>query len=372
MKSRCCFLLSLLAASASFAEEQLLFIASPAEPPVIYSCKLDIASGAFSELKPAAKDVRTGFLALHPSKPILYAATSEVKAAGKGEPNGAVRSYAINRSAGTLKLIDKASTGDNGTTHLAVDRRGKVVVVCHYSGEGTSALGVAPDGSFRDSLSRIRHEGSSIHPNRQTAPHPHGIAISHDGRFVCVADLGTDHVDVFRLSNQGRLAKSSFWKAHPGAGPRHLSFHPNGKWLYCINELDSTISVLRFGANQGTLSEVQTISTLPEEFTGQNFPAEVVVHPSGKFLYGSNRGHDSTAVFAIDSKTGTLTPVEYEPTQGKHPRFVGLDPTGKIYVAANLHSNNLVSFRIDPKSGALTPTGHTLKVANPMCVVFTK
>jgi 6-phosphogluconolactonase len=346
-----------------------LYIASPARPPIIATCTVNLETGEFSTPRPAAKGVSTGFLALHPSKPILYAAATE---GGRRTPTGAVRAYEINRDTGMLKLLNQTSTADKGTTHLAVDRAGKAVVVCHYGGKGTSALALAGDGTVKEGVSQIVHTGSSVHPSRQKGPHPHGVAIHQGGRFVSVADLGTDHVEVFALSKDAKLSKASFWKAKPGAGPRHVSFHPNGKWLYCINEIDSTIAVLEFNADKGTLKEVQTISTLPEDFKGENTTAEVVVHPSGKFLYGSNRGHNSTAVFAIDPDTGTLTLVEHEPTQGDHPRFVGLDSTGKLYIAANMNSNNLVSFWIDPKTGALKPTGHKVTVARPMCVVFVK
>jgi len=285
--------------------------------------------------------------------------------------NGAVRAYRIERPDGTLRLLNKAPTHDNGTTHLAVDHQARAVVVCHYGGNGTSAIPLGPRGRLSQSVSQIVHAGSSVHPQRQTRPHPHGVAIDLAGRFVFVADLGSDRVEVFWLDQQTVLSRHAFWKAAAGAGPRHVTFHPTGRWLYCINELDSTISVLQFDARQGKLAEVETISTLPKGWKGKSTTAEVVVHPGGRFLYGSNRGHDSTAVFAIDPDDGTLALVEHEPTQGQHPRFVGLDPSGRIYVAANLHSDRLVAFRIDAESGALEATGQQLAVPRPMCVVFT-
>ena len=367
----CGILLTGLLPADSSAEEQLLFIASPVKPPVIASCRLDLKSGQFSALKTAASDVDSGFLALHPTLPILYAATTE-KVAKKGDPNGAVRAYHINRDEGTLELINQAPTGDSGTTHIAVAADGSVLAVCHYNGEGTSALAINKDGSLGDSLSRIAHHGSSVNEKRQTRPHPHGVAFCHCGSYLCVADLGNDHIEVFRVTSEKKLEQASFWQAAAGAGPRHVTFHPNGRWLYCINELNSTISVLDFDAKAGKLTEVQTVPTLPDDFSGKNTTAEVVVHPSGDFLYGSNRGHESTAVFAIDQQTGKLTFVEREPTQGEHPRFVGLDPTGRVYVAANMNSDNLVSFHIDAKTGKLGPTGHQLEVGKPMCIVFVK
>ncbi|MBL4884077.1 MAG: beta-propeller fold lactonase family protein, partial [Planctomycetaceae bacterium] len=226
------------------AEQQWIYIASPAKPAVIYRCSLDLETGQFGELEIAAGDVRTGFMDLHPTKPILYAGTSE--AVEKGQPNGFVRAYRINKKDGSLKQFSTATTADSGTTHIEVSAQGKVALVCHYGGEGTSAIPVGSQGRLINTVSKIKHEGSSADPRRQKKPHPHGVAIHQSGKFVCVADLGNDHVEVFRISKQGKLSKCSFWKAAPGAGPRHVSFHPNGKWLYCINELDNTLVLLDF------------------------------------------------------------------------------------------------------------------------------
>ena len=352
------------------AEKQTLFIASPAQPPVIYSCVLDTDNGKLSNLKVAAEDVRSGFLALHPSKPFLYAASSENVTAG--QPTGAVRLYRLQRDQGTLELVGKTSTKDNGNTHVQVAHDGSCVVLCHYGGKGTSAVALKSDGGLTDKVSQIQHEGSSVHPQRQTRPHPHGVAIHPNNRFVCVADLGSDRVEVFHISPESKLKSVAHWQATPGAGPRHVSFHPNGKWLYSINELDSTMAVLAFDENSGKLSEVQVVDTLPANTDVSNTTAEVVVHPNGKFVYGSNRGHNSTVVFAIDANSGRLKAVQHEPTQGDHPRFVGLDPTGKIYIAANMRANSLVTFHIDSETGKLKPTGHTIEVPRPMCVVFVR
>lgn len=348
------------------AEECALYIASPADPPVIYRSMLDLESGRFGELEVAAGDVHSGFLALHPTLPILYAATTE----GNGENNGAVRAYAISPDDASLRLINQASTADSGNTHIAVAPDGSAVVQCHYGGRGTTALPLADDGSLIDRVSHIAHEGSSVHPQRQTQPHPHGVAIHPSSRYVCVADLGSDRVEVFTLSRSAELARHSYWKAADGAGPRHVAFDAGGKKLYCINELDSTIAVLDFDAQTGQLTERQTVSTLADDFEGQNSTAEIAIHPSGQFLYGSNRGHDSTAVFAVDPNDGTLRFVEREPTRGEHPRYVGVEPSGKIYVAANLFTGNLVSFHIDEQTGELKPTGHQVEVPRPMSIAF--
>jgi 6-phosphogluconolactonase len=321
-------------------------------------------TGAFSAAKAVGAASRPTFLALHPKIPVLYAVTKEEE-----NPSGGVRAFHLDLSTPSLTLINWQSTGDEGATHLALDPAGKVVVVANYSGGSTTLLAIGDYGDVKAPPLVIPHEGSSIDPNRQQASHAHGVAFDAQGRFACVADLGTDEVIVYRLA-AGKLNRKSVWNAKPGAGPRHLAFHPNGQWLYCINELHSTLSALAFEAESGELSELQTIGTLPSDFTGQNTTAEVVVHPSGKFVYISNRGHDSTAAYSIDAKSGQLSLIEIEPTGGGHPRFIGIEPTGRYLIAANRDTDNLVSFRIDPATGMLTPTGHELNVPKPMCVVF--
>ena len=353
------------------AEEQTLYIASRGKEGGIYRCKLNVKTGELSEPERIVKDVQTGFLALHPTQPVLYAA-AVLREKPKGKPTGSAEAFAIDASTGDLTRINFAPSGDNGTTHIEVSNNGKFAAICHYGGKGTTLFHLKKNGALKQNISQIAHEGSSVHPRRQTRPHPHGVAFSQDARFLCVADLGNDRVEVFAISKEGTLKSHSHWKANGGAGPRHVSFHPNGKWLYCINELDSTLSVLEFDSKKGTLKELETVTTLPSDYPEANSTAEVIVHPSGKFVYGSNRGHNSTAVFSIDEKSGRLGFVEREPTQGDHPRFVGLDPTGQIYLATNMNSDNMVTFRIDQNTGALRPTGFQVKVPKPMSVVFVK
>jgi 6-phosphogluconolactonase len=219
----------------------------------------------------------------------------------------------------------------------------------------------------------VQHSGKSINPQRQEGPHGHAIEASPDNRFVLAADLGLDQILVHRFETaKGTLAPNDppFAKLAPGAGPRHLAFSRDGRFVYAINELASTMTVFSYDAERGALAELQTLPTLPKGFEGENYTAEVAVHPSGKFLYGSNRGHDSIAVFAIEPAKGTLAPVEHVPTQGKWPRNFAIDPTGAYLVAANQRSDNLVFFRIDPESGKLTPTGQVIAAPSPACVTF--
>ncbi len=344
--------------------EQLLYIGTSTQDQGIFSCTLNMETGELSESKLAGEAPRPGFLAFHPSKPILYAVTGE-----DTDPSGGVRSFQIHRDEGTLTQINQQPTGDNGATHLEADREGKALLVAHYSGGSTSSLPLNEDGSIGELAVNIPHEGSSAH-DRQKQPHAHGVAIDHQNQFVCVADLGTDHVDVYRMLDGPGLEAVSFWKAAPGSGPRHMAFHPNGKWLYCIHELNGTLSALVYDGTEGVITEIGTYPTLPEDFDGENTTAEVVVHPNGRFVYGSNRGHDSTAVYAIYQETGALERIQIEPTLGGHPRHIGIDPTGTYFIAANRDDNNLVSFSIDQETGRLAPTGHHTEAPIPVCVVF--
>ncbi len=348
-----------------FAADQPLFVGTNAKVQGIYACKLNLSTGEFSSARAVGDAPRPGFLALHPKLPLLYAITRE-----DTHPSGGLRLFRMQSASQELTLLGQQSTGDEGATHLALLPSGAAVLVAHYNGGSTSLLPLDEEGSIEPLATIVLHSGSSIHPQRQTKAYAHGVAVDASGQFACVADLGADQVLVYRVIAQRKLEKSSSWKAAPGAGPRHLAFHPNGKWLYSINELNSTLTVLSFDSKSGKLTELQSVSTLPSDFSAPSTTAEVVVHPSGKFVYASNRGHDSTAVFAIDADTGRLSLVEIEPTLGGHPRFIGLEPSGHYFVAANRDANNLVSFRIDQTTGKLTPTGHQVSIPQPVCVVF--
>ena len=232
---------------------------------------------------------------------------------------------------------------------------------------------IRSDGRLGEVSAFVQHTGSSVNPSRQRKPHAHSINVSPDNRFAIVADLGLDKLLVYRFdAARGALAPNDppFAAVMPGSGPRHFTFHPGGKFAYVINELASTVTAFSYDAARGALSELQTISTLPKDFTGSSTTAEVQVDATGKFLYGSNRGHDSIAVFAIDPSKGTLTPVQRVPMQGKTPRNFRIDPTGSYLFAANQDSGSVVIFRIHAKTGRLTPTGQALAVASPVCVKF--
>jgi 6-phosphogluconolactonase len=337
----------------------------------IYGYRFQPSTGRLTSLGLAAETVSPSFLAVHPNRRFLYS-VGEIADTGGGK-GGAVSAFQIDPETGKLAFLNQVSSGGAGPCHLVVDKTGKGVLVANYGGGSVAALPVNEDGHLAEASAFAQHTGSSVDPKRQQRPHTHSINVSPDNRFAVAADLGLDKVLVYRFDpERGSLTPNEppFAKVNPGAGPRHFAFHPSGGFAYVINEMQSTVTAFAYDAAEGVLKELQTISTLPEAFAGDNSTAEVQVHPSGKFLYGSNRGHDSIAVFAIDPGKGTLTPVEHVSTQGKTPRNFGVDPTGSHLFAANQSSHNVVVFRIDPNTGRLTPTGQKLEVYSPVCVKF--
>ncbi len=311
------------------------------------------------------------FLALHPNHRFLYA-VGEVADFG-GKRAGAVSALSIDPQTGKLTLLNQRSSGGDGPCHVVVDKAGKNALVANYGGGSVEPLPIQQDGRLSEASAFIQHQGSSVNPQRQKEPHAHSINLDAANRFAVVADLGLDKVFVYKFdSAKGSLAANDppSVQVKPGSGPRHFAFHPSGRYAYVINEILCTVTAFSFDAEQGVLKEIQTVSTLPGEVKLDYSTAEVQVHPSGKFLYGSNRGHDTIAVFGIDEKTGKLTYVENQPTQGKVPRNFGIDPTGQYLLAANQNSDTVAVFRIDPKSGALNPTGQIVEVPAPVCVKF--
>jgi 6-phosphogluconolactonase len=337
----------------------------------IYAYRFDAATARLTSLGLVAELVSPSFLAVHPNRRFLYAVNEVAKY--EGQEGGAVSAFAIDRRTGKLSFLNSVSTRGAGPCHLALDKTGKNVLVANYGAGSVAVFPVLQDGRLGEASAFVQHAGSSVTPGRQEGPHAHSILPSPDNRFVIAADLGLDQLLVYHFDpTKGSLAANTpaFAKVSPGAGPRHFAFHPSGKFVYVNNEMGCTLSAFSYDPARGVLRELQTISTLPKDFSGDNNTAEVEVHPTGRFVYVSNRGHDSIAVFAIDPGKGTLTAVEYVPTQGKTPRSFEIDPTGSYLFAANLNSDNIVVFRIDAKTGRLTPTGQVLEVPSPGCVKF--
>jgi len=338
----------------------------------IYVGRLDLATGGLSLEGVAAETKNPSFLALHPNRRFLYAVGEISDFAGKR--TGAVSAFRIEPASGRLELLNQQSSGGTGPCHVTVDRTGRNALVANYGGGSVSVLPIGEDGKLGPASAFIQHQGSSVNPRRQQGPHAHSINLDPANRFAFVADLGLDKIMVYRFDAvAGTLTPNDPASAAvaPGSGPRHFAFHPSGKSAYVINEMGSSLTAFRYDAPRGLLEEVQTVSSLPAGPVPGNSTAEVQVHPSGKFVYGSNRGHDSIAVFAVDGTTGQLKLVEHESTQGKTPRNFGVDPTGRFLLACNQASDTIVGFRIDQETGALTPTGHKLEVSSPVCVKFT-
>ncbi len=332
----------------------------------IYRSELDLKTGKLSEPVLAAEAVNPGFLELHPNGRFLYAV-------GEMNKSGAVSAFAVDPATGDLALLNQQPSGGPGPCHVNVDAAGKNVLVANYRGGSASVIPVKSDGSLGKPTAFVQHEGSSVNPQRQKEPHAHSVNLSPDGRFAFVADLGIDKILIYRLdSDKGTITPNDppCAKVKPGAGPRHFTFHPNGKFAYVINELDCTITAFSYDSKSGALTEIQTIPTLPKDFDGTNSTAEVRVHPNGKFLYGSNRGHDSIAVYRVNPRKGTLKFVEHETSDIKRPRNFNIDPTGKFCLVANQDGDSVVVFKIDQKTGALEATGHKVAVGKPICVRF--
>lgn len=330
----------------------------------VYSYELDGSSG---RLEPTGRLAAAGvaFLAPGPDGNFLYAVNRV--------DGGQVSALRVDDGTGELTELCRRSSGGEAPAYVSLDSEGRYAFVANYAGGTVAALPIEPDGRLADPSAVVEHEGSSVHPDRQTAPHPHSIVPGPNDRFVYVPDLGTDTIEIYEVDyDDGRLrpAATSPVRLRPRAGPRHFAFHPEAPFGYVINELDSTVTAFEHDAETGVLDEIETVGTLPEQFDGDNICADIHVHPSGDWLYGSNRGHDSIVVMSIDDETGRLDTVGHEPTQGEWPRHFAIDPTGTFLVVENRHSNAIVVFRIDAATGELAPTGHRQRVPEPLCLQY--
>lgn len=337
----------------------------------IYLARFQPDTGRLSSPELVAELVNPAFLALHPNGRFLYA-VNEV-GTFQGQPGGGVSAFAIDRASGQLRRLNEGSSRGGGPCHLTVDPSGKAVLVANYGGGSIAALPILEDGRLGPARAFVQHTGSSVNPRRQQAPHAHGIYVDAANRHVFVPDLGIDKVLVYRWNPAAISLEPHEPPAvslAPGAGPRHFTFHPGGRFAYVINELLNTVTAFAYDPARGRLEEIQTIGTLPDDFTGNNTTAEIEVHPSGRFLYGSNRGHDSLVIYRVDPDTGRLTRVGHQPTGGRTPRNFSVDPTGAWLLAANQNSDTVVTFRVDQQTGRLENTGQTLEIGAPVCIVF--
>ena len=337
----------------------------------IHALRLDPASGALTEPVLAAATPNPGFLALHPNGQVLYA-SGEAGQISEKVAAGAVNAYTVEARAGRLSRLGQQPTGGLSVTHLAADATGRALVTASYHGGQVAAFPLDRDGRPGPRSASIQHSGP-LGPNRarQDKPHPHSVTISPDNRFAQVCDLGLDLVVTYRLEpGEATLSAAGLCPAARGSGPRHSKFSRDGRFLYVINELASTIVVHRHDPATGLLRPQQTASCLPPDFTGESICAEIHLHPNGRFVYGANRGHDSLAVFARDPDEGGLELVEIVPCGGRHPRHFALSPDGAWLVCANRDTNSVTVLRVDADSGRLTATPHQAALPTPTCVLF--
>jgi 6-phosphogluconolactonase len=337
----------------------------------IYRLRMDPASGALTPAGVTSGIENPSFLAIHPDLHTLYA-VAEV-GEFEGRPGGALSAYHIDAQSGDLTFLNQQPTFGEAPCYVSVDATGSVAMAANYTGGNLAVFPIQADGSLGPVSDRVQHEGSGPNPKRQEKAHAHSINVTPDNRFALAADLGLDKVMVYRLDTaQGKLSPHNppYASVPPGAGPRHFDFHPNGRFFYVINEMGSSVTVFAFDAQHATFEPLQTIPTLPEGWEGSSSCADIHVAPSGRFLYGSNRGHDSIAIFSIDDTRGTLAAVGYTPTGGQTPRNFAIDPTGSFLLAANQNTHNIIVFSIDRESGALEPTGIEVSVPRPVCLTF--
>ncbi|MBD5782088.1 lactonase family protein [Pelagicoccus sp. NFK12] len=330
----------------------------------LYCYSLDLESGEMELVGTTAAE-NCAFLSVHPSKRILYT-LANVKEAEKGQ-NGGLAAYRINLETGALSHINTVSCPTVSPSHVQVDRIGANVFGANYNSSYAITYPVREDGGLGEYSDIQKYEGSGPNEKRQECSHPHSVFTSPDNRFALVSDLGTDTVHVYENDTLNhKLVPSAFGhiKTAPGAGPRHLAFHPSGRFVYVLNEMASTLGVYDYDSSTGALRETQVIDTLPADYDEIRWAAEVLVSPDGRFVYSSNRGHESIAIFSVDPATGKLTAIDHEPTRGVQPRNFNIDPTGRWLIAANMDSDNCELFRIDPVSGKLT---HTRSLEIPAC-----
>ncbi len=335
----------------------------------IYSYRFDPANGKLISLGLAAESDNPSFLTTDPTDNFLYA-VNEVDRF-RGDATGSVSAFAMDRGTGKLRLLNRVSAHAPGPAYLSMDRTGKYVLIANYPLGSVAVFPLLKDGALGEMSDFVRHKGSSVNKQRQEGPHAHAVVLSLDNRFALVADLGLDQVLVYPFdATSGKLGSPHVMNIKPGSGPRHLAFSPNGKFVYLVSEMGSTVTAFSYHAADGRLATLQTVSTLPANFSGQSTAAEIAIHPSGRFLYASNRGDDSIAVFALNPGSGRLAFLQRVSTQGKTPRNFALDPSGQWLLAANQDSNSIVSFRVDQETGELRPVGQVAQISQPACVVF--
>ena len=363
--------ISLVPMSASAANKHLdqtkylLYVGSYSN--AIQAYRFDASTGQLQSLGATGQVVAPSFLAADPAFRYLYAVSEE-----ESKPGG-VAAFAINREDGSLRKLNEVSSGGEAPCHLAVDRTGKMVIVANYVTGGVSAYPIQQDGRLGVMSPLMTAQGHSVNAQRQTGPHAHEVVITADNARAYVPDLGLDQIRIYRLDPAHATLSPNdppFAKQDPGFGPRHLAFSPDEKFAYVMNELKSQVSVFAHEKSSGNLTKIQDASSLAPGYSGENGPAEILVDSAGKFVYVTNRGADTIAVFAIDHTKGTIHHIQSISSEGNMPRGLEIDPTGHFVFAGNQKSNNFVLYHIDSTSGQLTATGQVIHMPSPVAFLF--
>lgn len=338
----------------------------------IYVYRFDLSTDSLSHVSTATEIDNPSFLKVSPDGHFLYAVSEVFEV--NGTPGGVVAAYLVDQKTGVLTYLNSQSSHGACPCHLNIDQTGHFVMVANYMGGNLAILPIQKDGTLGPATDVVQHKGcSNVNPERQEGPHAHSITISPDNSFAIAADLGKDMVISYKMDiENGKLLprENGQVKVAPGGGPRHMDFHPNSRYAFLVNELGNTIEAYRYNVETGALKLINAVSTLPAEFEGENIAADIHVHPNGKFLYASNRGHDSIIICSIDEDSGALEVLGYQSTMGKHPRNFSIDPTGTYLLVANRDTNDIVTFAIDRKTGLLSPNGQVIKVPRPVCISF--
>jgi 6-phosphogluconolactonase len=360
--------------SSQSKNTSIIFVGTYTEPvgsrsEGIHVYQMDLSSGQLKFERVIKGVINPSFLEIHPHQKILYAVT-EVESFNR-QPGGGVSAFSINSTSGELVLLNEQFSHGAHPCYVRVERTGRFILIANYTSGSVAMFPIQTDGRLGEATEVIQHRGSSVHTERQTGPHAHCILPDPTNRFAIAVDLGLDKLLIYQMDLEyGKLHPHGEVKVHAGAGPRHLTFHPNKQFAYLINELDATITAYRYHSEAGTFDELQIHSALPKDFKGENLCADVHVSPNGKFLYASNRGHDSIVCFLIDQRSGELSYINHVSTEGREPRNFAVDPTGTFLLVANQKSDSIITFKIDTATGQLLKTGHQIEVPMPVCVKF--
>lgn len=358
---------------AAASENDLVFVGTGSGhgSKGIYAFRFNASTGEAGPLTLAAEAESATYVIVHPNRRYLYT-VNEINTF-QGKPAGSVEAFKIDAAAGTLQPLNRVSSGATGPCHISFDKTGRYVLVANYAGGAVAVLPILRNGRLGQATTVIHHKGSGVNPRRQQSPHAHGIIASPDNRFVLAADLGLDQVLIYKFdASKGTLTPNDppFGKVPDGSGVRHIVFHPNGRFLYAVNEMGSSVTTFAWDAGRGALTPLGTVSSLPKGSSVESSGGEIRILPDGKAVYSSNRGHDSIAVFAINSSSGMPKPIQIEPVGGKTPRDFNLDPAARYLISAGQDSDNITIFKVDSQSGKLTPSGTGFKAPNPQSIAF--